>query len=257
MSDDKIRELKEGYDKLFTNYDKNKEILRQEGRDNRRNLLTTLSKLERYIGDEEYEKNKNPISVTTVDNSQDLKDLRDLRDMIFKSKDVPIDDNRYFHFKVYKFDNGNESKYYLYKKTDDLYYKSVNVGFGLKENVVKDLTSLNTIMNEPILNDYDIKKILEILKEYVKENNIQPETSLTGRVRGLLGSMNPLRATGAKGGKRIASAYKSTGDKVILFIDNKKLHRSIYVKGNGKAKYCKINNEFVLLSKLKNKIINI
>lgn len=26
---------------------------------------------------------------------------------------------------------------------------------------------------------------------------------------------------------------------------------SIYVKGNGKAKYCKINNEFVLLSKLK------
>ena len=65
----------------------------------------------------------------------------------------------------------------------------------------------------------------------------------------------------AKGGKRIAahaaSAYKSTGDKVLLLIDNKKLHRSIYVKGNGKAKYCKINNEFILLSKLKNKIINI
>ena len=64
----------------------------------------------------------------------------------------------------------------------------------------------------------------------------------------------------AKGGKRTAhtaSAYKSTGDKVLLLIDNKKLHRSIYVKGNGKAKYCKINNEFVLLSKLKNKIINI
>lgn len=48
--------------------------------------------------------------------------------------------------------------------------------------------------------------------------------------------------------------YKSTGDKVFLFIDNKKLHRSIYVKG--KAKYCKINNEFILLSKLKNKIID-
>ena len=57
------------------------------------------------------------------------------------------------------------------------------------------------------------------------------------------------------GGKKVSTAYKSTGDKVRLFIDNKKLHRSIYVKGNGKAKYCKINNEFVLLSKLKNKVI--
>jgi hypothetical protein len=60
------------------------------------------------------------------------------------------------------------------------------------------------------------------------------------------------------GGKRIAPAvpaYKLNGEKVSLLINKKKLHRSVYVKGNGKAKYCKINNEFVLLSKLKNKII--
>lgn len=66
--------------------------------------------------------------------------------------------------------------------------------------------------------------------------------------------------TPSTGGKRIASAastYKSNGDKVLLLINKKKLHRSIYVKGNGKAKYCKINNEFVLLSKLKNKVIEL
>jgi len=60
------------------------------------------------------------------------------------------------------------------------------------------------------------------------------------------------------GGKRIAPtapAYKLNGEKVSILINKKKLHRSVYVKGNGKAKYCKINNEFVLLSKLKNKII--
>jgi hypothetical protein len=63
------------------------------------------------------------------------------------------------------------------------------------------------------------------------------------------------------GGKRIAHAapaapsYKLNGEKVHLLINKKKLHRSVYVKGNGKAKYCKINYEFVLLSKLKNKII--
>ena len=61
------------------------------------------------------------------------------------------------------------------------------------------------------------------------------------------------------GGKKASSAYKLNGEKVSLLINKKKLHRSVYVKGNGngngKAKYCKINNEFVLLSKLKNKII--
>jgi DNA gyrase/topoisomerase IV subunit A len=60
------------------------------------------------------------------------------------------------------------------------------------------------------------------------------------------------------GGKRTAPAapaYKLNGEKVHLLINKKKLHRSVYVKGNGKAKYCKINYEFVLLSKLKNKII--
>ncbi len=59
----------------------------------------------------------------------------------------------------------------------------------------------------------------------------------------------------AKGGKRTAPAYKLNGEKVSLLINKKKLHRSVYVKGNGKAKYCKINYEFVLLSKLKNKIL--
>jgi hypothetical protein len=64
----------------------------------------------------------------------------------------------------------------------------------------------------------------------------------------------------SKGGKLTTTpVYKLNGEKVSLLINKKKLYRSIYVKGNGnrKAKYCKINNEFVLLSKLKNKIIEI
>jgi hypothetical protein len=62
------------------------------------------------------------------------------------------------------------------------------------------------------------------------------------------------------GGKLTTTpVYKLNGEKVSFLINKKKLYRSIYVKGNGnrKAKYCKINNEFVLLSKLKNKIIEI
>jgi hypothetical protein len=62
----------------------------------------------------------------------------------------------------------------------------------------------------------------------------------------------------SSGGKPTTTpVYKLNGEKVSLLINKTKLHRSVYVKGNGnrKVKYCKINNEFVLLSKFKNKII--
>jgi hypothetical protein len=50
------------------------------------------------------------------------------------------------------------------------------------------------------------------------------------------------------------TTYRLNGEKVLLLHKNKKVQRSIYVKGNGKTKYCKINKEYVLLSKVKNKI---
>jgi hypothetical protein len=45
--------------------------------------------------------------------------------------------------------------------------------------------------------------------------------------------------------------YKSTGNTVIILYKKKKYKRTIYVKDKRKAKYCKINNEYILLSKLK------
>jgi hypothetical protein len=50
------------------------------------------------------------------------------------------------------------------------------------------------------------------------------------------------------------TTYRLNGEKVVLLYKNKKVQRSIYVKGNGKTKYCKIDKEYVLLSKVKNKI---
>ena len=60
-------------------------------------------------------------------------------------------------------------------------------------------------------------------------------------------------STSSVGGQKLT--YKLNGEKVALLHNNKKIQRSIYTKGKGKTKYCKINNEFILLSKLKNKII--
>jgi hypothetical protein len=51
------------------------------------------------------------------------------------------------------------------------------------------------------------------------------------------------------GGK--PAKYKSTGITVFILYKNKKYNRTIYVKDKGKTKYCKIKNEYILLSKLK------
>ena len=56
----------------------------------------------------------------------------------------------------------------------------------------------------------------------------------------------------AVGGKK--TTYRLNGEKVLLLHKNKKVQRSIYVKDKGKTKYCKIDKEYVLLSKVKNKI---
>lgn len=126
---------------------------------------------------------------------------------------------------------------YIYYENNKLYYA---IGYGNNEE--KELMKRELIDTDNARDSMNVIDTLTMLK------TLQPIEAY--------GTTQPYMHT-PSGGKRIASAapaYKSTGVKVRLFIDNKKLHRSIYVKGNGK--YCKINNEFILLSKLKNKIID-
>jgi len=55
----------------------------------------------------------------------------------------------------------------------------------------------------------------------------------------------------ALSGGKSAPKYKSTGKVVYILYKKKKYKRTIYVKDKRKTKYCKINNEYILLSKLK------
>jgi hypothetical protein len=54
-----------------------------------------------------------------------------------------------------------------------------------------------------------------------------------------------------KSGGRKPTKYISTGITVYIMYKKKKYKRIIYVKEKAKTKYCKINNEYILLSKLK------
>lgn len=131
---------------------------------------------------------------------------------------------------------------FIYYENENLYY---GIGFRDKEGAYiysdkgKLIGDLIDMKKELTVNK-DYNYVLETLKELNKGPPPPPPPI-------------PLTPTGGK--NHHASTYKSNGEKVYLLINKKKLHRSIYVKGNGKAKYCKINNEFVLLSKLKNKVI--
>ena len=114
------------------------------------NKIRNAKKFERYllkIVYDDIEKNDAKIYHDLYYFTKDIQDLKNLRDRILNLKDIPVNDKTHFYLKVYTFDNGNVSKYYLYKLKDDLYYKKVNIGYGLKEIVVKDLTSLNTIIS--------------------------------------------------------------------------------------------------------------
>ena len=57
------------------------------------------------------------------------------------------------------------------------------------------------------------------------------------------------RAQALSGGKS-APKYKSTGQVVNIMYKKRKYKRTIFVKEKRKTKYCKINNEYILLSKL-------
>ena len=147
--------------------------------------------------------------------------------------------------------------YYLLYKDKELYTVTTEtwINRGDKSKLEYGGDSTIVLYKPEILSYNSRDEYIRLFNELYNEieSQVKPRLfSIFGRSSQVAPSPQTL------GGKRIAhaaTAYKSTSDKVLLLIDNKKLHRSIYVKGNGKAKYCKINNEFVLLSKLKNKVI--
>ena len=188
-----------------------------------------------------------------------LQNIGNIKGYIEDKKTITISSNVYVILKEEATQNNldHSNQYYevfqiLYDKNSSaLYTYHIVSGTKVSINYLPELLD-STISSEyrrlfdELYNDIDL---------LVKQPT-QVKKTMVDRLKGLFrSSIKVAPSQSSSGGKKVSTAYKSTGDKVHLFIDNKKLHRSIYVKGNGKAKYCKINNEFVLLSKLKNKVI--
>lgn len=138
------------------------------------------------------------------------------------------------------------------------------------DNNIKNFTNLQT-NNKIILNstgnNENIKALIENIKALIENfNKVKaksvPDTleklktletinsEMTKSLLDLNQLLNQIKESHPiEGGK--PTKYKSTGVTVFILYKNKKYNRTIYVKENGKTKYCKIKNEYILLSKLK------
>jgi hypothetical protein len=100
----------------------------------------------------------------------------------------------------------------------------------------------------------DNKKTLETEatkeKEAAETKFRELEETLNTEISGIQADIDKLKNNkgSIEGGKRIK--YKSTGNEVVIFHKNRECRKTIYVKEKTTTKYCKINNKYILLSKL-------
>lgn len=112
----------------------------------------------------------------------------------------------------------------------------------LKNKLDKDIAILNEKKNTT-----DNKKRLRAEATKEKEAAEEEFRVLEETLNNAIKEIQDKKSGG--GGKRIK--YKSTGNEVVIFHKNRECRKTIYVKEKTTTKYCKINNKYILLSKLK------
>lgn len=139
--------------------------------------------------------------------------------------------------------------------------RGTNLAINLQNNIyILSSNGNNDKIAEDLINfNNNLLKISEILSVEKTDflPNLDYDTSILklGEINLLIGDLNNQLSiiikenNGQSGGKR--TKYKSTGITVYILYKKKKYNRAVYVKDKGNTKYCKINNEYILLSKLK------
>ena len=139
-------------------------------------------------------------------------------------------------------------------------YDNIDTKYNLVD-IKEDLDTL-LILNETLNQTYDRKK--KDINDYL--DIIDPERDKDGGItqpKLMAVELNPIEpidvgwsnsqekppAIQSAGGN--PAKYKSTGQVVYIMYKNKKYKRVIYVKDKRNTRYCKINKEYILLSKLK------
>ena len=118
------------------------------------------------------------------------------------------------------------------KKSDETY---------INEQLTKLVSSINAAIN---VIDIGVKKY-DIAKDELKIAKQQKDVKEAADKKNF-----DLELRNAAMGGNPPTKYKSTGITVYILYEKKKYKRTVYTKDNRKTKYCKINNKYILLSKL-------
>lgn len=214
--------------------------------------------------------------ITAVETKfEELKEIKEKIDKLttkLKAKDIVLDVK---NEKIKEKDDFNDK----IKKREEEKTKELNALNALDEGEAKNIAqqkynSIETNANEFItfskgkirelerkINELEDKKTQkDSRKRLIKETQQQKdnaeaefkelEDTLNTEISGIQDEINNLKnnkvSTG--GGKRIK--YKSTSDEVVILYKNRESKKTVYVKEKTATKYCKINNKYILLSKL-------
>ena len=142
--------------------------------------------------------------------------------------------------------NADEARAYLNGASEKLADKVKQIYNNNKDTTLEDI--VNNIYEKGINLRARVSPVLGKGVELGREGYNKAKSLLPSIFRTNQQQAQP----SATGGKK--TTYRLNGEKVYLLHKNKKVQRSIYVKDKGKTKYCKIDKEYVLLSKVKNKI---
>ncbi len=149
----------------------------------------------------------------------------------------------------------------------DLLRKNVNQTTELAINDKKNCDIVKYQFSKPYYYYYDLNNFVhhniinEDYEEYKKINNIVYKLKFINIIYLILlknasqgEAVNEYKEPPlvAKGGGNQPVKYKSTGITVSILYKKKKYKRTVYVKDNKNTKYCKIDGEYILLSKMKN-----
>jgi hypothetical protein len=225
----KLREAIKGFDTIK---------IVDKDRTTERNLL------EKAISSIYKNKDINTILQDIKEKNDSIKKLNDSKDTI-KEADLKKFNKKIFDLNDKIRDKINELNN-IKERVIETYYK---------ENKVENEDEKNRIANMFNKDFYD--KLFEIgikekdLKQFLSNDTYvasaappaapDDESDLTKRLA-LLRAPN--------GGKLVAK-YKSTGESTYILYKKKKIKRCVYEKTKGRGKYCKIDGEYKLLSKLK------
>ena len=183
------------------------------------------------------------ITYNKVEPNEDYK-LEKPKENMDNLENLKFSKNKRSFFKTTTFSEDTRwNKWTASGKNETITYINTNIGNDLKkiDGAITEARNAYTTFEKGQDNKTGIENAIAKIEELNKRIDITIKEKIGIK---LYNTWKP------KAGGNPPTKYKSTGITVYILYEKKKYKRTVYTKDNRKTKYCKINNKYILLSKL-------